>query len=86
MVASVRPGLLDARWGDLDGLRRSTAARAKRVSPGDIGPEVPVDGCFRFVEAEGSLANTGLPLVRILATNGYPLFYPRYAREEPRPR
>jgi hypothetical protein len=43
----------------------------------DIAPDVPIQGCFCFVTPEGLLADSGLPLLRTLKINGYPLFYPR---------
>ena len=42
-----------------------------------IAPEVSVNGCFCFVPPEGLLADSGLPVIRTLKINGYPLYYPR---------
>jgi len=39
-----------------------------------LAPDVPVHGCVCFVAPEGMLADSGLPLVRTLAVNGYPLY------------
>ena len=43
----------------------------------EIAPQVPVHGCFCFVNPEGPLAATELPLLRTLSIDGYPLLYPR---------
>jgi hypothetical protein len=53
----------------VDGLTRQTVA--VRAAMANIAPDLPVHGCFCFVVPEG------LPLLRTLRINGYPLFYPR---------
>ncbi|HEY4450520.1 MAG TPA: nuclease-related domain-containing protein [Solirubrobacteraceae bacterium] len=50
---------------------------AVRGALADVEPEVPVDGCFCFVAPEGRLADVGLPLLRTLRVNGFPLYYSR---------
>jgi hypothetical protein len=42
-----------------------------------VAPEVPIHGCFCFVAPEGLLADVGLPVMRTLKINGYPLYYSR---------
>jgi Nuclease-related domain len=43
----------------------------------DVGQDVPVHGCFCFVAPEGFLADVGLPFLRTLRIDDFPLFYPR---------
>ncbi len=43
----------------------------------DAVPGVPVHGCLCFVAPEGFMADSGLPVLRTLRINGYPLYYPR---------
>ena len=43
----------------------------------DVAPDAPVRGCLCFVAPEGFMADSGLPVLRTLKINGYPLFYPR---------
>jgi hypothetical protein len=59
----------------VDGLARQVAAVEATLA--DLAPEVPIRGCFCFVVPEGFLADSGLPLLRTLKINGYPLYYPR---------
>ncbi len=42
-----------------------------------VGGEVPVLGCLCFLTPEGLLADSGLPVLRTLRVEGYPLYYPR---------
>lgn len=42
-----------------------------------LAPDVPVHGCLCFIAPEGLLAGSGLPVLRTLSINGYPLYYPR---------
>jgi len=42
-----------------------------------VAPDAPVRGCLCFVAPEGVLADSGLPVLRTLKINGYPLYYPR---------
>jgi hypothetical protein len=59
----------------IDGLARQVAVVADAL--GDIATDVPVHGCLCFVAPEGVLADVGLPVLRTLKINGYPLYYPR---------
>jgi len=38
---------------------------------------IPVSGCLCFVAPDGLMAEVGLPLIRTLELNGYPLYYQR---------
>lgn len=40
-------------------------------------PEMPVHACFCFLNPAGRSGASGLPLIRTLSINGFPLFYPR---------
>lgn len=42
-----------------------------------VGPAVPVRACLCFVAPQGFMADSGLPVLRTLKVNGYPLYYPR---------
>lgn len=42
-----------------------------------LADDVPVHGCLCFVASEGRLAESGLPALRTLKINGYPLYDPR---------
>ena len=48
-----------------------------RTAVADVKPDVPVRGCLCFVAPGGFLADSGLPLLRTLKLNGYPLYHPR---------
>jgi len=48
-----------------------------RATIADSTPEIPIRGCLCFVAPGGFLADSGLPLLRTLKLNGYPLYYPR---------
>jgi hypothetical protein len=37
--------------------------------------QVPLHGCLCFVAPEGFLADVGLPALRTLKVNGFPLYY-----------
>lgn len=43
----------------------------------DIHSDVPVHGCLCFIAPEGFFTDIGLPVLRTLRINGYPLYYPR---------
>jgi hypothetical protein len=43
----------------------------------EVAPDVPVRGCLCFLAPEGFMADSGLPVLRTLKINGYPLYYPR---------
>lgn len=40
-------------------------------------PEMPVHACFCFLNPVGQAGGSGLPLIRTLSINDFPLFYPR---------
>jgi hypothetical protein len=40
-------------------------------------PEMPVHGCFCFLNPAGQSGGSGIPLLRTLRIDGYELFYPR---------
>jgi Nuclease-related domain len=63
------------RTGLIAGLEKQVAVvRAALLAHAD---DVPVHGCLCFVAPEGLLADVGLPLIRTLHINGYPLYYSR---------
>jgi hypothetical protein len=39
--------------------------------------DVPLDGCFCFVNPDGQAGGSDIPLVRTLSIAGFPLLYPR---------
>ena len=43
----------------------------------EVAPDIPVQGCLCFVAPEGLLADVGLPIMRTLKINGFPLYYLR---------
>ena len=57
----------------IDGLDKQVAHL--KVALADIAEPVPVHGCLCFVAPEGFLADVGLPVLRTLKINGYPLYY-----------
>jgi hypothetical protein len=59
----------------IDGLDKQVAH--VRAALADVAEDVPVHGCLCFVAPEGFLADSGLPVVRTLKINGYPLYYPK---------
>jgi hypothetical protein len=59
----------------IDGLDKQVA-RVLEASA-DIAAEIPVHGCLCVLAPEGLLADSGLPLLRTLRLNGYPLYHPR---------
>lgn len=40
-------------------------------------PEMPIHACFCFLNPAGQAGGSGLPLLRTLSIDGFPLFYPR---------
>jgi hypothetical protein len=54
--------------------RQRDAVRAALV---EAIPEMPVHGCFCFLNSAGQAGGIGLPLIRTLSINGFPLLYPR---------
>jgi hypothetical protein len=59
----------------IEGLGKQVAL--VKVALADIADDVPVQGCLCFVAPEGFFADSGLPVLRTLRINGYPLYYPR---------
>lgn len=59
----------------IEGLEKQVAQ--VKTALADMAADVPVHGCLCFVAPEGLLAESGLPVVRTLKVNGYPLYYPR---------
>lgn len=59
----------------VEGLRRQVDAVRERL--GIIEQDVPVQGCFCFLNPEGQAGGSGLPLLRTLSIEGLPLYYPR---------
>jgi Nuclease-related domain len=59
----------------VDGLAKQVAVVEATLE--EVAPEVPVHGCLCFVAPEGFMADSGLPVLRTLKINGYPLYYPR---------
>jgi hypothetical protein len=59
----------------VEGLRRQVDA--VRAGLALIEQEVPVGGCFCFVNPEGQAGGSGIPLLRTLSVDGFPLYYPR---------
>jgi hypothetical protein len=59
----------------VDGLRRQVDA--VRAGLDVIEADVPVAGCFCFVNPDGQTGGSGIPLLRTLEVGGFPLFYPR---------
>jgi Nuclease-related domain len=57
----------------IDGLEKQVAH--VKAALADVAADVPVHGCLCFVAPEGFLADVGLPIVRTLKINGYPLYY-----------
>jgi len=57
----------------IDGL--DTQVAHVKAALADNGEDVPVHGCLCFVAPEGFLADVGLPVLRTLKINGYPLYY-----------
>jgi hypothetical protein len=50
---------------------------AVRAALAETIPEMPVHACFCFLNPAGQAGGSGLPLMRTLAINGFPLFTPR---------
>jgi Nuclease-related domain len=59
----------------VDGLVKQVAVVQAALA--DVAPKVAVRGCLCFIEPEGFMADSGLPVLRTLKINGYPLYYPR---------
>lgn len=59
----------------VEGLKRQIDA--VRAGLATIEQDVPVEGCFCFVNPAGQAGGTALPLFRTLSIEGLPLFVPR---------
>lgn len=59
----------------IDGLARQVEAVTATLET--LADDVPVHGCLCFAAPEGFFADRGLPLLRTLRINSYPLYYPR---------
>jgi nuclease-like protein len=59
----------------VEGLERQVEAVRLMLNSSEL--QVPVYGCFCFVNPEGQSGGTKLPLLRTLHINGYPLLFPR---------
>jgi hypothetical protein len=59
----------------IDALARQVAF--VEAALGDVAPDIAVRGCLCFVAPRGLLADAGLPVLKTLQINGYPLYYPR---------
>jgi len=59
----------------VEGLARQVAAVQAALA--DLGGDVPVRGCLCFVAPAGLFADSGLPLLRTLEIQGFPLDHPR---------
>ncbi|MBK5219199.1 MAG: NERD domain-containing protein [Thermoleophilia bacterium] len=58
-----------------DGLARQQ--EAVRGALATTLPEMPVHACFCFLNPAGQPGGSGLPLIKTLSINGFPLLYPR---------
>jgi hypothetical protein len=59
----------------VEGLKRQVDA--VRAGLAVIEQDVPVGGCFCFINPEGQAGGSGIPLFGTLSIDGFPLFYPR---------
>jgi len=59
----------------VEGLTRQVDA--VRTTLAEIAPGTPVHGCFCFINPEGLLAASDLPMLRTLSIDDYALLYPR---------
>jgi hypothetical protein len=59
----------------VEGLRRQVEAVRKGLEL--IEAEVPLAGCFCFVNPDGQAGGSGMPLLRTLSVDGFALYYPR---------
>ena len=64
-----------ARTKLVEGLRRQVDAVAEGLAV--VEQDVPVGGCFCFLNPDGQAGGSGLPLMRTLSIDGFPLYYPR---------
>ncbi|HKZ15060.1 MAG TPA: nuclease-related domain-containing protein [Solirubrobacterales bacterium] len=59
----------------VEGLKRQVDAVRARLAI--VEQDVPVGGCFCLINPDGQAGGSGLPLLRTLVIEGFPLFYPR---------
>ena len=59
----------------VEGLRRQVDAVKSALAI--VEQDVPVHGCFCFLDPAGQAGGAGIPLLRALSIDGFPLFYPR---------
>ena len=59
----------------VEGMKRQV--EAVRSGLAVIEQDVPVGGCFCFVNPDGQAGGSGIPLFRTLSIDGFPLYYPR---------
>lgn len=59
----------------VEGLARQVDAVTKGLAI--IEQDIPVHGCFCFMNPAGQAGGSGLPLFRTLTIDGFPLYYPR---------
>lgn len=59
----------------VEGLKRQVDA--VRTALDSAGSQVPVHGCFCFVNPKGQSGGSAIPLLRTLSIDGLPLYYPR---------
>ena len=59
----------------VEGLARQQAA--VRTALAETVPAMPVHACFCFLNPVGQAGGSGLPLLRTLSIQGFPLLYPR---------
>ena len=48
-----------------------------RAGLATIEQDAPVNGCFCFINPDGQAGGSGLPLLRTLTIDDFPLYYPR---------
>jgi hypothetical protein len=63
----------------VEGLKRQVDA--VRAGLALVEQDVPVGGCFCFINPDGQAGGSGIPLFRTLSIDGFPLFYPRKLSE-----
>jgi len=59
----------------VEGLKRQVDA--VRAGLATIEQDAPVRGCFCFINPDGQASGSGLPLLRTLTIDDFPLYYPR---------
>ena len=59
----------------VDGLR--SQVDAVRAGLESIERDIPLGGCFCFVNPDGQAGGSGIPLLRTLTVDGFALYYPR---------